>query len=75
MIKVSEGKPDPSPPSCGHPSVELKNDADVKDQESSDMCPANQDSFLHDSTTTLPDREEAGIPKQGKTPEQKNHPR
>lgn len=72
MNKVSEENPDPSPPSCGHPSVigicvELKKDADVKDQEASDMCPADQDSFQHDSTTMLTDREEAEVPKQGKT--------
>lgn len=69
MNKVSEENPDPSPPSCGQPSVfgicvELKKDADVKDQEASDMCPADQDSFLPDSTTLL--TEEAEVPKQGK---------
>ncbi len=65
MIKVNEEKPDPSPPSCDHPSVfgicvELKKDDDGKVEEASDMCPANQDS------TVLTDREEPGIPKHGK---------
>lgn len=75
MIKVSEEKPDPSPPSCGQPSVigicvELKKDADVKDEEASGMCPANPDSLLQDSRTLLTDREETGVPKQGKTAKQ-----
>lgn len=65
MIKVNEEKPDPSPPSCDHPSVfdicvGLKKDDDVRDEEASGMCPAKQDS------TTLTDREEPGVPKQGK---------
>ncbi|KAL0188827.1 hypothetical protein M9458_015926, partial [Cirrhinus mrigala] len=52
-----------SPPSCDHPSVfgicvGLKKDDDVRDEEASDMCPANQDS------TMLTDREESGVPKQ-----------
>jgi len=75
VIKVSEEKPDPSPPSCGQPSVfgicvELKKDADVKDEEASVMCPANPDSFLQDSRIMLTDREDAGVPKQGKTAKQ-----
>lgn len=72
---MSEGKPDPSPPPCGQPSVfgicvELKKDADVKDEEASGMCPANPDSLPQDSRTMLTDREEAGVPKQGKTAKQ-----
>lgn len=75
MIKVNEEKPDPSTPSCGQPSVfgicvELKKDADDKDEEASGMCPANPDSLLQDSRTLLTDREEAGVPKKGKTAKQ-----
>ncbi|KAL1271174.1 hypothetical protein QQF64_030190 [Cirrhinus molitorella] len=63
LIKVNEEKPDPSPPSCDHPSVlgicvELKKDDDVRDEEVSDICPANQDS------TMLTDGEESWVSKQ-----------
>ncbi len=64
MINVNEEKPDPSPPSCDHPSVfgvcvELKKDDD-KVEEASDMGSVNQDS------TVLTEREEPGVPKHGK---------
>lgn len=47
---TNEERPDPSPPSCDHPSsvcgicVDLKKDEGVKDEEVSDTRPASQDS-------------------------------
>lgn len=61
---MTEKKLDPFPPSSDHPSVfgicvELQKFADVKDEEASDLSPANQDSVPYDSETLLRDKEEA----------------